>query len=756
VQRAVVLAVVFAAAGTARAEDVTVEVANPLAAARSAETIALDLAELRRLAPGLPPSRMVVSNDHGRPVLSQLVDVDGDETPDELVFQVDLGPRQTKRLTVGPGERRPPARADFKVYGRFVRERHDDFAWENDRIAHRAYGTDLETWAREPLVSSGLDVWCKRTRRLVVNDWYLVDDYHRDTGEGADLYSVGRSRGCGGSGVVVDGKLVVSRNFRASRVLANGPIRLIFELEYPPFPAGGRQISEIKRITLDAGQSFDRIESRYLLDGKPAPVTVAVGIAKHAGGTVDADGPAGRLETWEPLKDQNGHLGCGVVLAPGSPAAYQSAELDHLLVRPSSPDGTFAYDAGFGWDKSGDVADAAAWTRSVQTLARERAAPVRVTLATKPQRGSKTGDAAGAWAARTCDGVMKRTSPVAERWHYDVGLVLSGFEATWRKTGDRRYLDYVKANVDRFIDDAGVTGYDRQAFALDDVNMGKVLFALYAEARVPAEKARYRTALAGLRAQLGSQPRTADGGFWYKKVYPHQMWADGVYMAAPFLATYARVFDEPAALEEAVKQVTLADAHLRDPKTGLLHHGWDELKRERWADKATGTSSQLWGRGVGWYAMAVVDVLAEMPAGHPQREALLAILRRLAAGIAALEDGPSGVWWQVLDAGGRPGNFKEASASAMFVYALRKGVKNSWLDSQTYGPIAARGFAGVLNQFVETDAAGAVHVNRICKVAGLGGDPYRDGSYDYYVRTEVVTDDPKGVGAFLLAAAEQP
>jgi unsaturated rhamnogalacturonyl hydrolase len=361
------------------------------------------------------------------------------------------------------------------------------------------------------------------------------------------------------------------------------------------------------------------------------------------------------------------------------------------------------------------------------------------------------------WAARTCDAVMKRSPVLTDRWHYDVGLVLSGFESVWRLTGDRRYLDYIKSNVDRLVGPGGVIkGYERDAYNLDEINMGKVLFALLADAKDPLDKERYRQALHALRAQLATQPRTVGGGFWHKKIYPHQVWADGVYMAAPFLARFASVFGEPAALDDAVTEVLLAEKHLRDAKTGLLYHGWDEQKKERWSDAATGRSSQFWGRGDGWYAMAVVDVLAEMPKNHPKRGEVVAVLRRLARAIAVVQDKATGVWWQVLDAGGCAGNFREASASAMFVYALSKGVENKWLDAKTFGPVAARGYAGILSQFVAADGAGDVHVNGICKVAGLGGDPYRDGTYAYYIGTEVVPDDPKGVGAFILASAAQP
>jgi unsaturated rhamnogalacturonyl hydrolase len=352
---------------------------------------------------------------------------------------------------------------------------------------------------------------------------------------------------------------------------------------------------------------------------------------------------------------------------------------------------------------------------------------------------------------------MKRSPVLTDRWHYDVGLVLSGFESVWRRTGDRRYLEYIKANVDRLVGPGGVIkGYDPKGYILDDVNMGKVLFALYVDSKNDTDRDRYRKAMQALRAQLAAQPRTADGGFWHKQIYPHQMWADGVYMASPFLAQYAAAFGEPAALDEAVKQVLLAETHLRDPKTGLLFHGWDESKKERWANPATGLSPQFWGRGDGWYAMAVVDVLAEMPKDHPRRKDVLGVLRRLAHAISAVQDEPTGVWWQVLDAADRPGNYREASVSAMFTYALTKGIRNGWLDAKTFQRAATRGWAGTVKEFAVADGAGDVHVTRVCKVAGLGGEPYRDGTYDYYIGTEVVTDDPKGVGAFILAGAEQP
>lgn len=367
------------AAGPALAEDRSIDfvVANGIDIARPGETVEVGAALFRGALGGELQGRVrVVDAPTGREILAQAVDLDGDGQADQVVFQADFGPRETRAFRLVRGEERPYRKADFKVYGRFVRERFDDFAWENDRIAHRMYGAALETWTREPLTSSAVDVWVKRTRRLVVNDWYMVDDYHHDTGEGADLYAAGGTRGCGGSGVWRDGRLVVSRNFRASRVLASGPVRLVFELDYPAWDAGFVR-SETKRVTLDAGRNLDRFESRYEVDGDGAS-TYAVGIKKEPGAVLRVERARGFMRTWASLKDDEGHLGCGVVMAPEGIVDVVDGESDHLLVA-RAPDGAPAvYYAGFGWDKSGDFASVADWDRYLEEWAQRLRSPLRV------------------------------------------------------------------------------------------------------------------------------------------------------------------------------------------------------------------------------------------------------------------------------------------------------------------------------------------------------------------------------------------
>ncbi len=372
-------AVLPAAAALAAGEQPLVAtVTNELALARPSETVVLDAREVVK-ALAIDDVRRVHVTDaaSGKELLTQAIDLNGDGTFEQLLFQLDLAPRETRRLSLAAGERRAPKREDFKAYGRFVRERYDDFAWENELVAHRMYGKALETWQAEPLTSSTVDVWCKRTRRLVVNDWYMVDDYHRDTGEGADFYSAGRSRGCGGTGIWLGGKLWTSRNFVQSRVIASGPIRVVFDLVYEPWDVGGQQVAEVKRVTLDAGQRLNRFESEYKTSGTAAR-TYAAGLRKVKDAAVRVDKDAGLVRSWESLPNGSGRLGLGIILEdPASLLEVRDDELNHLVVAKAPA----AYYAGSAWDRGGDIADVAAWDAYLNEWAQRLRSPLKVTLA---------------------------------------------------------------------------------------------------------------------------------------------------------------------------------------------------------------------------------------------------------------------------------------------------------------------------------------------------------------------------------------
>jgi hypothetical protein len=363
------------------APGAVVTVKNTLDLARPSETIVLTGAGIRQAMPVEDLRTVHVSDDaSGREVLVQPIDLNDDGVFDEVVFQADIGPRATRTFTLSIGPRQIHTKDQFKAYGRFVRERRDDFAWENDRVAHRMYGKALETWAQEPLTSSSVDVWFKRTRRLVINDWYMVDDYHRDFGEGADMYSAGKSRGCGGNGIWEAGKLYTSANFIDSKAIANGPIRVMFELTYPAFDAAGGRVTEIKRITLDAGQNLNRFESRYA--GAPAvPKTQAAGIKKSPGSVVAQDKARGLLRTWEPVKADGSNFGCGVIVDPAQLTDFAEAEGNVLAVTAMSAGSDVTYYAGSGWDRSGDFKTTEDWDRHLDQAARRIRAPLAISVA---------------------------------------------------------------------------------------------------------------------------------------------------------------------------------------------------------------------------------------------------------------------------------------------------------------------------------------------------------------------------------------
>jgi len=376
------LAVVVLLPVLASGEDaaVAVRVTSSLDLARPGETVELTAAALSgRVAAGDMARLAVVDRRTGHELLSQAVDQDGDGAPDRLVFQADFAPREAREFVVSAAEPRKARLADYRVYARFVRERQDDFAWENDRVAFRLYGQALETFAKEPLTSSAVDAWSKRTRRLVLNDWYLVDDYHRDHGEGGDFYPAGRTRGCGGSGLMVDGALAVSKNFRSSRVLASGPLRVVFELTYPEWETPGLKAVEVKRVTLDAGSHFNRFESFYTVDGE-GPVTWAAGIRKAEGTVPRVDRERGIVGTWEHLTryGENGWLGCGVVIDPAAVVGVAEASGSQLLVARTPRGGPATWYAGSGWDRSGDFPDKSAWERHLDAFVARLRSPLAV------------------------------------------------------------------------------------------------------------------------------------------------------------------------------------------------------------------------------------------------------------------------------------------------------------------------------------------------------------------------------------------
>lgn len=364
------------------------------------------------------------------------------------------------------------------------------------------------------------------------------------------------------------------------------------------------------------------------------------------------------------------------------------------------------------------------------------------------------------WSERMLISEMKRfpeswmldfhTKP---KWSYPNGLVLMAAKRVYDETQKEEYFNYIYSYPDTMVNSKGeILTYSFDKANLDMLKSGDVLLYLYDKTK----EERFLKAIQTLRKQIDIQPRTTDGGFWHKKRYTHQMWLDGLFMAEPFYAKYTSMFNKgdeaTKAYNDIVHQFDLIQKHTKDPVTGLLYHGWDESKEQAWANKETGTSPNFWSRAMGWYGMAIVDVLDNFPENHPGRERLIAYLNEFSEALVKVQDQKTGLWYQVLDQGNRDGNYLEATGSSMFAYAFAKGANKGYLPKK-YKNIALKAYNGILNNLISVEN-GVVNLNQCCAVAGLGGNPYRDGSYEYYVNEQIRSNDPKGTGAFILASLE--
>jgi len=344
---------------------------------------------------------------------------------------------------------------------------------------------------------------------------------------------------------------------------------------------------------------------------------------------------------------------------------------------------------------------------------------------------------------RMADGVKQ------PKWDYTQTLVGKAMLQTYQATGKEDYLKYVLEFADYFItEDGQIKTYRPEDCNIDRVNGGSMLYVL----RDIRPEKRYDLAIETLRKQLYEQPRTSEGGFWHKKIYPNQMWLDGLYMGEPFYTRYSVVNDDKKGLDDVMKQFTVVDAHTYNPQSGLNYHGWDESHEQKWADKTTGCSPNYWGRSMAWYLMAMVDVLEYMPEDHPAHQMILRMLQRSSANILKYQDKKSHMWYQVLDKPKGEGNYLETTCSAIFCYVFAKGANNGWLAPK-YKKEAQLIFDSIINRRVETDGQWW-NLTWCCSVAGLGGKPYRDGTYEYYIHERIGKNDPKGVGPMIFAALE--
>jgi unsaturated rhamnogalacturonyl hydrolase len=358
------------------------------------------------------------------------------------------------------------------------------------------------------------------------------------------------------------------------------------------------------------------------------------------------------------------------------------------------------------------------------------------------------------WSVRMANSVISRSDSLIyyvdrnPRWAYDVAFL--GMAVDRLGNSDPRYSKYLEEWVDYFVKpDGTVLDYKLTEYNLDRIFPGRDIITVYK--RNPDPK--YKIALDNFIEQLNTHPKTNSGGYWHKKIYPWQMWLDGIFMASTFMAQYAREFNDPKWFDVATAQTKMIYEKTLDKNSGLLMHAWDESHSQKWCDPATGQSHYPWSRATGWYILAIEDILEYLPENHPDRADLITILQKTCDALVKVRDPKTGLWFQVLNQGGREGNYPEGSGSAMYAYAFARGAHKGYLDKK-YLDIANSAFDGILKELITVGKDGFITMHNICGGCGLGGNPYRDGSYEYYINEKRIDNDTKGVAPFIMAAIE--
>ena len=350
---------------------------------------------------------------------------------------------------------------------------------------------------------------------------------------------------------------------------------------------------------------------------------------------------------------------------------------------------------------------------------------------------------------RTAWNIERMRDNVPPNWNYIDGCMMVALLSMSEITGDPRYADFAESFIDAFVmEDGTIRTFAPQKHSLDDINEGRVLFRLYEK----TGKHKYRLAADRLMAALREQPRTADGNFWHKAIYPNQVWLDGLYMGQVFYVLYEKHFGT-GNFTDTLSQFQQVRAHMHDPKTGLYYHGYDQTRKAFWADPVTGCSRSFWLRAIGWFTIALVDILEELPEG-PDKDTLTGIYRELMESLVHYADPETGMYYQVVDQAGREGNYLETSGSSMIAYAMLKGARLGIL-SEDYADRGTKTFEGIVNKYLSF-SGDTLNLGGICLVAGLGPEDNRrrDGTYEYYISEPIVENDAKGVAPFLLCYTE--
>nr|WP_284500411.1 glycoside hydrolase family 88 protein [Microbulbifer sp. GX H0434] len=781
-------------AASGPSEVARLELSNPSDFARLDEAVYLSYHEL-----GLPAdqSQALAVWQQQEKIPAQAVDSDADGIDDGILFTVDVAVDQELELRITGGE---PAQGDKRTQaeisrktggewvereyqgGRFenvnaldVPPEHTDHSWfiryegpgiESDLVGYRVY---LD-WR------NGFDIFGKRTREPVLQgvgqDGF--DSYHEMSDWGMDILKVGDALGMGGYGYWDGEKAVRVSDVQdwSAQIVDNGDLYSSFALQYAGWkPAAEKQTDLDTVLSMHAGSRLVKVRAKTASEIGP----MVAGLVKHPGTELivgDLDIPGNEwtyLGTYGEQSLDGSKLGMGLLAKRKAIEKVAEDEHNHLLVlEPKASEIEYYFTAA--WEKEvpsehGPITDVEQFRTYLQHEAEKLTMPLRRRLTTAASEALTeqplTAKSALRWSQRVADSELERKTmdyafggfdPIRKRpsyFEYTTGLLMQGYDDLNQVAPDPRYSRAVKEVMGSFVNpDGSINGYVQSKYNIDSINAGKMLLRLFERNQKPSFKAAVDT----LYQQLENHPRTTAGAFWHKKRYPGQVWLDGVYMGIPFLAHYEQLMHEDPDFEEVLAEFKVVNEKLRDPETGLFYHAWDEKRAQEWADAETGLSGYHWSRGMGWLAMALVDVLEFIPEDNTEdRQYLLDMIAGLAPVLQKYQDAETGTWWQMIDMAAERGNYRESTASIMFTYFYAKAINNGYLPEDYVGT-AKKAYRGLLDEFVQVHADGTVSITSMCQVAGLGYG--RDGSYRYYMSEPVFTDDPKGTGPFIMAGVE--
>lgn len=785
----------------------TLELANPSNFPRASEPVYLSFYDL-----GVAGREDLVFVSGGRLLPTDLIDVDGDGQKDGIFTVLDFAAGEIRLLDVEAvvqkskpqAPKRAQAEISVKRDGKWV-PRGDGSGYKNyeggefinvEKVTVPAYYTDHSNWIRYegPGIESdrvgyriyldgrnGFDIFGKSVAEPVLQQVGLdgYESYHHPQPWGMDLLKVGKSLGAGGFGYWDGQQLVHLQDVRerSAQILNNSNFYAGFSIDYRGWRVANSTTDVKAHFSMRAGSRL--VKNQVKISGELA--NLAAGLVAHPN-TQFIQGPQNipgdaftYIASWGPQSLDGQDLGMAIFFRRGDNIRIFNDGSSHIaLLNPAGGDVTYYFAAAWQGENGAGIKTQKEFEAYLAQEAERLTRPLRqrVTTQLSLQAKSKNISAAAAlaWSTTLADAELQRKTlsyrfdgwdvnrQRKPKFEYDiVGLLPMTYDELAKVTANPAYANVKFQVTASFITpDGAIRQYDKRSFNMDSVAPGRALLRVYRE----QPQAHYREALARLREQLRDHPKTANGAFWHKQIYPGQLWLDGVYMGMPFLAEYALLFEQgeqqKESLDEVVHEFVITEEMLKDPKTGLYFHAWDEYRQQDWADRNTGLSPQFWARGMGWLSMALVDVLDYLPQERAaDRQRLIDMSVDLAKTLRRYQD-VTGTWWQIMDRAGAIGNYRESSASAMFTYFLAKAVNRGYLTEQNFGPglheFVLSAYKGLIDEFVLVHPDGHISMTNQCYVAGLGYG--RDGSYDYYMNESISRNDPKGTVPFMLAGIE--